>query len=246
MNYLSKARLLAGVALAFGGIAAALPAQAQDQPAKAEQKDAPVSDDIVVTAQFREQRLQDTPISITAISADTLEAREQRSVSDLGRFAPNVSLSPAGQFFGNSISAYIRGVGQSNSNFAYEPGVGMYIDDVYYGTTFGAVFDLTDLERVEIPRGPQGTLAGKNSVGGSVKLFTRKPDDTASGFIEGTYGRFNRIDVRGSANIALSDNLFVRLSGVSKSSDGYMTRLDFGCANPGGGIPPRGSRLPSR
>lgn len=239
MTYLNKARLLAGTGLALAGMAIAVPASAQDAAPQGDKAAASQEDDIVVTAQFREQRLQDTPISITAISAETLEARDQRSVADLGRFAPNVSLSTAGQFFGNAISAYIRGVGQYNSNFAYEPGVGMYIDDVYYGTTFGAVFDLTDVERVEIPRGPQGTLAGKNSVGGSVKLFTRKPNATDTGFVEGTYGRFNRIDLRGSANFAITDTLFARLSGVSKSSDGYMSRLDFGCANPGGGIPPR-------
>lgn len=191
---------------------------------------------IVVTAQFREQRLQDTPLSITAIGAATLEAREQRSVADLGQFAPNVNVSQGSSLYGNALSAFIRGVGQNDSNFALEPGVGVYIDDVYYGTTFGAVFDLTDLERVEILRGPQGTLAGKNSVGGALKLFSKEPNATDGGFVEATYGRFGRLDGRASANFQVAEDLFARASLVSRSTNGYLTRLDFGCANPGQGI----------
>ncbi len=248
MTVFSKGCLLADTCLAltlgiFSAPAAAQPApQSPDaHPSATVPQDGatePTTADIVVTAQFREQRLQDTPLSITAIGGATLEAREQRSVADLGRFAPNVNITTSGQFFGNAITAYIRGVGQSNSNFAYEPGVGMYIDDVYYGTTFGAVFDLTDLDHVEILRGPQGTLAGKNSVGGSVKLYTKKPNATDTGYVEATYGRFGRLDVRGSANFKVAEDLFIRVSGVSKNSDGYLDRLDYGCANPGGAIAP--------
>ena len=192
--------------------------------------------EIVVTAQFRSQRLQDTPIAITAVNSATLEARGQASVADIGAFSPNVNLSPATSVNSNGIAAFIRGVGQSSSNFAFEPGVGIYVDDVYYGTTFGANLDLTDLDRVEVLRGPQGTLAGKNSVGGAVKLFSKKPDADQGGFVEATYGRFNRVDVRASADLKLTDDLFVRLSGVSKRTGGYLKDLDFGCANPGQGI----------
>ncbi|AKH42253.1 iron complex outermembrane receptor protein [Altererythrobacter atlanticus] len=232
-----------GATVASLALVAATPALAQDQAA--EQDDAGASDDygsaIVVTAQFREQNLQETPIAITAVNAATLDARGQGSVEDLGDFAPNVALEPATGLQGNSIAAFIRGIGQADASFALEPGVGIYIDDIYYGTTFGAVMDLTDLDRVEVLRGPQGTLAGKNSVGGAVKLYTEKPDGSGDGFIEATYGRFDRLDFRGSADFTIAEDLFARVSGVSKSSDGYMTRLDYGCVYPDSGIPTQGT-----
>ncbi len=193
---------------------------------------------LVVTAQFREQNVQDTPIAITAIDAGTLDARGQSSVADLGDFAPNVALEPASGIQGNSIAAFIRGVGQSDGSFAFEPGVGVYIDDIYYGTMFGAVMDLTDLERVEVLRGPQGTLSGKNSVGGSVKLFTKKPDGSGDSFVEVAYGSYDRLDIKASADFMLTDELYARISGISKTADGYMKRLDYGCVFPDSGIAP--------
>ena len=193
-------------------------------------------EEVVVTAQFHRQRLQDTPIAITAVSGATLEARGQTSVADIGKFSPDVNLSPAGSAEGNGVSAFIRGVGQFSSNFAFEPGVGIYIDDIYYGTTFGANLDLTDLDRVEVLRGPQGTLSGKNSVGGAIKLYSKVPDAKEGGFVDVTYGSYNRVDVRASADLKLTNDLFLRVSGVSKQTDGYFKDLDFGCANPGQGI----------
>ena len=230
------------LAVTTSTLAGIVPAAAQDAPPPA--TSAQVADpatgsddgDIVVTAQFRNQRLQDTPIAITAVTAATLEARGQTSIADIGSFAPNVNLSQATSLNGNGVQAFIRGVGQSSSNFAFEPGVGIYVDDVYYGTTFGANLDLTDLDRVEVLRGPQGTLAGKNSVGGAVRLFSRKPDGEDGGFIEGSYGRFDRLDLRGSANFQIAPDFFARISGVSKRTDGYFRNLDFGCANPSGGL----------
>ncbi|WP_137681352.1 TonB-dependent receptor [Aurantiacibacter suaedae] len=216
-------------------LCAAAPAQAQDSERASAARQ--TNDTIVVTAQFREQNVQDTPIAITAMTGEMLESRGQTTVADLGEFAPNVALEPATGLQGNSIAAFIRGVGQADSSFALEPGVGIYIDDIYYGTTFGAVMDLTDLDRVEVLRGPQGTLAGKNSVGGAVKLYTAKPDGTGGGFVEATYGSFDRLDLRGSADFAVTEDLFARVSVVSKSSDGYFKRLDYGCANPGEGFP---------
>ena len=192
--------------------------------------------DIIVTAQFRRQRLQDTPVAITAVSGKALDARAQTSVTDIGAYAPNVNISPAYSSFGSSINAFIRGVGQNDSNFALEPGVGIYIDDIYYGSTFGAVFDLSDLDRVEVLRGPQGTLAGKNSIGGAVKLYSQKPNGAGGGYVETTTGSFNRIDIRAGADLKLADGLYARLSGVSKHRDGFVTRLDYGCVNPGLGI----------
>lgn len=195
------------------------------------------AEEIIVTAQFRAQRLQDTPIAITAVASDVLQSRSQTSIADIGNFAPSVNLSEAASIQGNAVSAFIRGIGQEQANFALEPGVGIYIDDIYYGTTFGAVLDLTDLDRVEVLRGPQGTLSGKNSLGGAVKLFSKKPDDSGGGFIEGTYGSYDRIDIRASGNFTVTNGLYARVSGVSTRRRGFMKELDYGCVNPAGGLP---------
>ena len=125
-----------------------------------------------------------------------------------------------------------------------EPGVGIYVDDVYYSTITGNVLDLLDLERVEVLRGPQGTLAGRNAIGGAIKLFTRKPDGEQDANVSITKGEFNRTDIKGAAGITLvEDKLYARIAGIARSSDGYVSRLDYACANdlprPGqpGGLP---------
>ncbi len=192
--------------------------------------------EVVVTAQFREQNVQDTPLAITAISAEMLESRNQTNLAEVTNQAPNVTLKPQGAAFGPSLGASIRGVGQFDFNPALEPGVGIYVDDVYYATLTGSILDLLDLERVEILRGPQGTLAGKNSIGGAVKLFSRKPQGEG-GYLAGTYGSRDRIDIRGSADFALSEKVFARISGVSKEQRGYIERRDYGCDHPGSGVP---------
>ncbi len=224
-------------ALCLGGNAAW--AQEAPAPAKAPQAQSSEKDgveDIIVTAQFRSENLQDTPLSITATSGAMMDARNQSNVIDVARLAPNVTLTPAGAGFGSSSLAFIRGVGQSDFIFALEPGVGMYLDDVYYGVVFGSIFDVSDLDRIEVLRGPQGTLAGKNSIGGAIKLFSKKPERDPSGYVEATYGSYDRLDLRAGANFALvPDRLFARVSGVSKHRNGYVTRLDYSCANPGSG-----------
>ena len=189
--------------------------------------------EVVVTAQFRQQNLQQTPIAITAVNAAMLEARNQTDITQVAAQAPNVTLTQNGAAFGSSMVAFIRGVGQTDFNLALEPGVGIYVDDVYYATLTGSVLDLLDLDRVEVLRGPQGTLAGKNSIGGSVKLFSKKPKGDGSGYFEMTGGSYNRIDARGAVDLALSDTLFMRASFASKHHDGYVTRLDYDCANGG-------------
>ncbi len=217
---------------------AASPAAAQSQPAPAAAPDNNTVSEVVVTAQFRSQNVQQTPIAITAVNAQMLENRGQRSIEQVANQAPNVTLKPQGAAFGPSLGASIRGVGQYDFNPALEPGVGLYVDDVYYSTLTGSILDLLDLDRVEILRGPQGTLAGQNSIGGAVKLFSKKPDGSGGGYLEGTYGGLNRLEARGSVDFAVvPDKLFVRMSAVTKHYDGYVTRLDYACANPGSGLP---------
>jgi iron complex outermembrane receptor protein len=232
-------RKVARVAWALGVSLAAMAATGAYAQTPGGQPDAAASTDstpeIVVTAQFRTQKLQDTPLAITAVNAALMEARSQTNLAQVADSAPNVTLKPQGASFGPSISASIRGIGQGDFNPAYEPGVGIYIDDVYYPQLTGAVFDLLDLDRVEILRGPQGTLSGRNSEGGSIKMFSKKPIGDNSGFVEATYGRFNRIGVRAGADIKLTDSLFGRISGVYKHTNGYVDQLDFGCVYPAGG-----------
>jgi iron complex outermembrane recepter protein len=220
------------VAIAFAAPAAAQSAEAP--PAEGEAQQTTAGTEIIVTAQFREQRLQDTPIAITAVNSEMLEARSQTNISEITAQAPSVTLKPQGAAFGPALGASIRGVGQYDFNPALEPGVGLYVDDVYYATLTGAIFDLLDVDRVEVLRGPQGTLAGKNSIGGAVKLYSKRPTGDGSGFISGTYGSRNRIDLRASADIGLTDELAMRVAGVAKKQEGYVDRLDFGCVNPPG------------
>ena len=218
------ARILAmsaGVAMAAGAWAAT-PAADDDG-----------IEEVIVTAQFREQNVQDTPLAVTAITAGMLENRSQTNISEMTSQAPNVTLKQSSAMYGPAITASIRGVGQSDFNPAVEPGVGIYVDDVYYATMTGSMLDLLDLERVEVLRGPQGTLAGRNSIGGAIKLYSKAPKGDDTGTVQVTYGSRNRVDLRGSADFSLSDTLFARIAGVSKKQDGYVDRLDYGCANPG-------------
>ena len=194
-------------------------------------------EEITVTAQFRSQNLQETPLAITAVTGDMLEARSQTSIYEVAQQAPSVFLAPQAQANGSGLIAYIRGVGQTDFNFALEPGVGLYVDDVYYSTLTGSLLDLLDLDRVEVLRGPQGTLAGRNSIGGAIKLFSRKAEGKG-GNVSLTYGSYNRVDVRASGDFTLvDDSLFMRVAGVAKNRDGYVDRLDYGCSHPGSGVP---------
>ena len=232
-----RAARAAGFGLALTACAGT--AFAQDEGAPAPAANEPVMlEEVVVTAQFREQGLQKTPVAITAVSSEQLQARSATAITDVAAFAPNVVSVQGSSGFGPAAQTYIRGVGQNDSSFALEPGVGIYVDDVYNGILLGSVFDLLDIDRVEVLRGPQGTLAGKNSLGGAIKLFSKKPDGDGGGYVEATYGDFNRTDVRAGGNFTLlEDTLYARVAGVSKHRDGYLDRYDFACVNPGSGVP---------
>ncbi len=229
---ITKIRTIFAATAALGALCASGPAFAQTAAPAAEES----TGDIVVTAQFREQKLQDTPLSITAVDAALLEARNQTDLSQIAGQAPNVNLTEMGGAFGSSMAVYIRGIGQYDFNPAYEPGVGVYVDDVYYATLTGGILDLLDLERVEVLRGPQGTLTGRNSEGGAIKLFSKKPAPESSGTVEAAYGSRNRIDLRASANFQLAEGLYGRIAGVHKEQRGYVDQIDYGCAKPGNAL----------
>ncbi|HTN13444.1 MAG TPA: TonB-dependent receptor [Sphingomonadaceae bacterium] len=194
------------------------------------------TNEIIVTAEFREANLQDTPIAITAVNAEMLDARGQTDISQVAANAPNVTLKAQPQGGGTGLIAFIRGVGQTDFNYALDPGVGVYIDDVYIPTLSSSLLDLMDLDRIEVLRGPQGTLAGKNSIGGAIKLFSAKPDGSGKGSVQATYGSYNRLDLRATADFAVTDKLFARVAGVSKSRDGYVHLLNYGLTHPGSNL----------
>lgn len=232
-----KRRLLIGAASA-AMLAMPVNANAQATSASADQPDTQSDvtfEEIIVTAQFRAQNLQDTPLAISAVNAEMIAARNQVSIADVAKSSPSVAIEPSASGGGPASSNItIRGIGQTDNIGGVEPGVGVYIDDVYYGILVGSVFELLDLDRVEILRGPQGTLAGKNSEGGSIKLYSKAPSNDFDGNVELTYGSFNRMQARGALNVPLiDDRLMLRVSGVFREMDGFVDRLDYRCVNPG-------------
>src|SRR5437879_3654049 len=152
--------------------------------------------EVVVTAQYREEKLQDTPIAITALTPQQIEAQGATKLSDILNDAPSVYLRPQSAAFGESVVAYIRGFGQADFDPAFEPGVGLYVDDVYYPRLTGANLDLLDVERLEVLRGPQGTLYGRNSEGAAVRFVTRTPTGEGGGYVTVTYGKIGRASCR--------------------------------------------------
>ena len=205
---------------------------------------------VIVTAQFHNENLQQTPLAITAITGEQLEARSETTLADVASQAPNVILLPAQAGFGASMTAMIRGVGQTDPDPAVDPGVGIYIDDVYFPTLMASDFALIDLDRVEILRGPQGTLSGMDSLGGSVKLYSKKATGDDDGYIEGTYGSLDLVGFRGAGDFTvIPDQLFVRLTGVSRKNNGYVSLVDYACSHPDdpdvvSGAIPRGNAGP--
>ena len=189
-------------------------------------------EEVVVTARYRAEKLQDTPIAITAITAQDLQVRGFSSSYEIGYTVPNASLRPAQAAFGNTMTAYIRGIGQYDFNFAFEPGVAIYVDDTYQPFTLGSEVDLLDLERVEVLRGPQGTLFGRGAIGGAIRYVSKKPEGNNTGFIDVTAGDYGRVDVRAGYDFALTKNLYARVTGVSKHRKGYQDVIDFACAHP--------------
>jgi iron complex outermembrane recepter protein len=185
--------------------------------------------DIVVTARKREESLQDTPISISAFSAETLEARGTVRVDEIAAFTPNLQLFNSPGFGGASASSaiYVRGVGQKDFSPFTEPGVGVYIDGVYVARSVGGIFDLVDVDRIEVLRGPQGTLFGRNTIGGAVSITSAKPEfDAISARGSFVYGTDDRLELKGSLNLPITQNAAIKLSLSKSKKDGYLTRDD--------------------
>ncbi len=207
--------------LLAAAITAALPvpALAQDEVA--------MLGDIIVTARKREESLQDVPISVSAFSGEMLEETGVADLVAIGQSMPNVTLE-ASRATSSTLTAFIRGVGQQDPVAGFEGGVGIYLDDVYLARPQGTIFDVYDVERIEVLRGPQGTLYGRNTIGGAVKYVTRRlPDETELGFklAIGTYGQFDAI---ATGSVALSDTFRMGATLASFQRDGFGTNLTTG------------------
>lgn len=185
-------------------------------------------EEIIVTARKREENLQETPISITAFTGENLESRGVNDMSEIGRYTPNLvfDFTSAINPTSSAASIYIRGIGQPDWSLPTDPGVGMYLDGVYIARSTGAVLDLLEVESVEVLKGPQGTLFGKNTIGGAINIRSKRPNDEFGGKVSIGVGKFSRTNIRGSINVPISDKFAFNVAVSSKVADGFIKNLD--------------------
>ena len=188
-------------------------------------------EEVTVTARKVEEGLQSAPIAISAFSAQELENRGALNITDVTSASPNVTLEDGGTASGISATpvTFIRGIGQNDFVINTDPAVGIYVDGVYFGRSLGSVIDLLDLERVEVLRGPQGTLFGRNTIGGAISLISKEPDpeQPLNGQLTASMGNNGYQLFRGTVNIPVSDNSAARFSGFSRERDGYVEALQY-------------------
>ncbi len=180
-------------------------------------------EEVVVTAERREMALQDTPISVIAFTGDNLELKGVRDMMELANIAPNLDIKGSRGTGNTSPNYQIRGIG-GGGGATGERGVGFYIDNVFMPRTTGPVMRVLDVERIEVLRGPQGTLFGRNSTGGAIRVFSRQPHDEREGYLRVTGGNFDRFDLAGMINVPLNDEVFLRAQAARLSQDGYVRR----------------------
>ncbi len=201
--------------------------------------------DIVVTATRQSTNLQDTPISITAVTAGALEQQGITSVGELSAVVPNASFRKSQGAFGPGVDVTIRGIGNRDTSLASEPVVAFYLDDVYYPTLLGSNFDLLEIDHIEVLRGPQGTLFGRNSLAGAVNVVSTQPStQETTGRVQITAGSYDRMEIRGSLNLPLTEQLALSVSGLAKKRTGYQDILDFTCEMRRRGTPSLSGSLP--
>lgn len=181
-----------------------VPAGAQNEDEAAEGG----NQEIVVTARRRAENLQDVPISVTALDGETLEDQGAIDLTAVMQKSPNTTLQVA-RGSNSTLIGFIRGIGQQDPLWGFEPGVGLYLDDVYVARPQAAVLDIFDVERVEVLRGPQGTLYGRNTIGGAVKYVTRRLGNDFGGRVRGSYGSYDQVDLVGAVTLPLADTLSI-------------------------------------
>ena len=187
-----------------------------------------ISEEIVVTARKREENVQHVPVAVTVVNGEALEERAAVDISEIQADVPNLSIFQA-RNQSSTLTAFLRGVGQAEPLWGVDPGVGVYLDDVYMARAQGALLDVFDVERVEVLRGPQGTLYGKNTIGGAVRYISRPLTDTFNGSLNVTAGEHGTLDVRAAAGGALvPGKLRARVAFASLTRDGYGRNLHTG------------------
>jgi iron complex outermembrane receptor protein len=181
-------------------------------------------EEVIVTAQKRTENVQDVPIAITAYTAEVLQSKGLSDLTRLSALTPNVNLDGGAPFSGDSsvLSASIRGIGQDDFAFNLDPGVGVYLDGVYLARTIGANQNLLDVDRIEILKGPQGTLFGRNTIGGAINIVTHTPGNVAKVVGTMTVGQYNRHDIQLTADMPINPNFLTTLSASSQTQDGYQ------------------------
>jgi len=215
-TYKTGTLLAAAVAAAIAGTASA-----QDAPSTGG------LDEVTVTAQRREQSLQDVPISISAFSAEQMITRNIVDTYDLVRNVPNLT-GNANVGVGTSTSLYIRGIGNAESIATFDVPVGTYVDEVYISRQNQNNFGMFDVERIEVLRGPQGTLFGRNTTGGAINIVMRKPGTEQRGYVEAGVGRFGLKQFRASVDMPLSDRFLTKISAYKVEDNGFATQLSTG------------------
>ena len=220
MNRYVKTALLAGAAWS----ALSTFAMAQDA---APQDGVSSLDDVVVSARRRDELLKDVPISVSAIGEERLEQTGASDITALQQQTPNATVQVA-RGSNSTLISFIRGVGQQDPLWGFEPGVGLYVDDVYVARPQGAVLDIYDVQRIEVLRGPQGSLYGRNTVGGAVKYVTNGLSSDPELTLRGAYGSFNQIDLMAAGSIPLADNFRVGGAVASYQRDGYGENINTG------------------
>ncbi|ARS26308.1 TonB-dependent receptor [Sphingomonas sp. KC8] len=178
--------------------------------------------DIVVTARKREEKLQDVPIAVTAVSQANLDSRGFDAVTDVQQIAPNLNFTPGQGGNSGGIAAFVRGVGENDFIITADPAVGLYIDGVYIARTFGATTELLGIDRIEVLRGPQGSLFGKNTIGGAINVVSHVPDGTSVVQADLRYGSYNTVRARANVEGALSDSLSLGISALGEFGEGWQ------------------------
>ena len=202
-------------------VAAAVPASASDKAA------AGGLDEVIVTAQRRSENLQKVPLAVTSLSQAALQKAQITTALDIARLVPNmIASNNVGQ--GSANVYYIRGLGQTQSFPTFEPQVGTYVDDIYIGRQNANNLSLFGVEQVQVLRGPQGTLFGRNSTGGAVVVTLQKPGESFGGDLDLSYGGFKQISVRGAVDTPLGDQVNARSAAFYTKNDGYVQNLTNG------------------
>lgn len=190
---------------------------------------------ITVTARRRAESMQDTPIAISAVTGEGLQARGIENVTQIGDFTPNVKFNSSVPVSASNATAaiFIRGIGQNDYQLSADPGVGLYLDGVFISRGVGNVLDVLNIERIEVLRGPQGTLFGRNTIGGAVSVVTKKPGRELAGLVEGTTGQFGRVQIKGNVDLPLGEGIYSSLAGFYHKRDGYVKGIVLGAPDLG-------------